>query len=206
MPPLPAAAENFLQLLTQGPPATLMSSLRKVRNPLVMSDETREKQLPPDLPGSNMKDPFTNYITMQVGDWVQLAIGSVFLLPIRAVSVILALLLAWLVAKIGLIGLTREEVECVVNGRRGWRRKLMTAFAYFGNIVFFVAGFRVKVKGKQASRKEAPILVGAPHSSFLEAVIMIMCESSPVSRLESKNAILISTIQQFYQSLYVDRY
>ena len=44
MPPLPAAAENFLQLLTHGP--TLMSSLRKqVRNPMEMRDEAREKQL-----------------------------------------------------------------------------------------------------------------------------------------------------------------
>ena len=143
---------------------------------------------------------------MEVSDWIQLAIGSIFLLPVRAVGVILALVLAWLVAKIGLVGLTQAEAETVTVGRTGWRRKVMRAYAWFGNIVFFVSGFRVTVKGRQASRAEAPILVGAPHSSFLEAVIMIMCESSPVSRLESKNAILISTIQQFYQSLYVDRY
>lgn len=224
MPPLPAAAENLLQLLTHGPPATLMSSLRRqVRNPLEMRDEAREKQLngnngaagdqaqPAAMDNkarnntSHPHDPFTNYITMEVSDWVQLAIGSIFLLPVRALGVILALLLAWLVAKIGLAGLTQAEAEAVTVGRTGWRRKVMRAYAYFGNLVFFVSGFRVTVKGRQASRAEAPILVGAPHSSFLEAVVMIMCESSPVSRLESKNAILISTIQQFYQSLYVDR-
>lgn len=225
MPPLPAAAENFLQLLTHGP--TLMSSLRKqARNPMEMRDEAREKQLNGNgnngaagdhTPSSTLADnsarnnsslaldPFTNNIKMEVSDWIQLAIGSIFLLPVRAVGVILALVLAWLVAKIGLVGLTQAEAETVTVGRTGWRRKVMRAYAWFGNIVFFVSGFRVTVKGQQASRAEAPILVGAPHSSFLEAVVMIMCESSPVSRLESKNAILISTIQQFYQSLYVDR-
>jgi len=221
MPPLPAAAENFLQLLTHGPPANLMSTLRKqVRNPLEMRDEAREKQLNNGQPnnqtkentpggvsdgGVNNNDPFTNYLNLEVRDWIQLTLGSIFLLPVRALGVVLALLLAWLVAKIGLVGLTKDEAESVVVGRTGWRRKVMRAYAYFGNLVFFVAGFRVSVKGRQACRSEAPILVGAPHSSFLEAVIMILCESSPVSRLESKNAILISTIQQFYQSIYVDR-
>ena len=43
----------------------------------------------------------------KVGDWVQLVIGTIFLLPIRALGVVLALLLAWLVAKVGLIGLSK---------------------------------------------------------------------------------------------------
>ena len=34
-------------------------------------------------------------------------IGTIFLLPIRALGVVLALLLAWLVAKVGLIGLSK---------------------------------------------------------------------------------------------------
>jgi len=233
MPPLPAAAENFLQLLTHGPPAlNLMSSLR-LRNPLEMRDETREKQLPPQpqpqqqqngtsnntttagngvtvtsfTTDSSKVDPFSNYVSMGRWDWIQLAIGTVFLLPIRALLLILTLLLAWLVAKIGLMGLSEEESSsaAAMKGRTGWRRKLMSAYAYFGYAVFLVSGFKVKVIGRQATRGEAPVLVGAPHSSFLEAVVMILCESSPVSRLESKNAILISTIQQFYQSLYVDR-
>jgi len=226
MPPLPAAAENFLQLCYTGP-THLMSTLRSKasgssgrNSPADEMDVAREKQLQNGNETSpmaaaenkndvqahpNNQDPFTNYITMEVGDWVQLVIGTIFLLPIRALGVVLALLLAWLVAKVGLIGLSKEEAESVVQGRTGWRRKLMRVYAGFGNLVFFVAGFRVSVKGVQASRREAPILVGAPHSSFLEAVIMIMCESSPVSRLESKNAILISTIQKFYQALYVDR-
>ena len=44
----------------------------------------------------------------------------------------------------------------------------MQWYRYFGYALFYVAGFRIKIIGKQATRKEAPILVGAPHSSFLE--------------------------------------
>ena len=50
----------------------------------------------------------------------------------------------------------------------GWRRQLMNWYRYFGYALFYAAGFRIRFIGKQASRKEAPVLVGAPHSSFLE--------------------------------------
>lgn len=62
------------------------------------------------------------------------------------------------------------------------------------------------MKGRQANRREAPILVGAPHSSFLEALIIIMCQSSPVSRHENEKAFLISACQKFYRTIFVDRY
>jgi len=43
----------------------------------------------------------------------------------------------------------------------------MKFYALFGRIVFWSAGFWITVKGKQASREDAAILVGAPHSTFL---------------------------------------
>ena len=81
----------------------------------------------------------------------------------------------------------------------------MSVYGWFGTIIFWAAGFRISIKGKQAPRSEAPILVGAPHSSFLEALIIYMCGSSPVSRHENKTAFLISACQIFYQAIFVDR-
>ena len=46
----------------------------------------------------------------------------------------------------------------------------MLWYRYFGYAIFYAAGFRIKIIGKQATRKEAPVLVGAPHSSFLEVI------------------------------------
>ena len=56
----------------------------------------------------------------------------------------------------------------VMDNFLGWRRKLLNWYRYFGHAIFYAAGFRIKIIGKQATRQEAPILVGAPHSSFLE--------------------------------------
>lgn len=54
---------------------------------------------------------------------------------------------------------------------------------------FFGMGFRVVVKGKQASCVEAPILAVAPHSSFFDAIACIEAGlPSTVSRSESLEA------------------
>ena len=172
-----------------------------------MMDEVREKQLENQENTQHQQpnvDPFTNEIYLTAWDKTVLFLGTIFIAPFRAVGVITALCMAWFVAKIGLIGISASE--CASNvGRRGWRRKLMDWYSAFGMLIFWAAGFRVKVKGKQASRAEAPILVGAPHSSFLEALIIYMCGSSPVSRHENKTAFLISACQLFYQAIFVDR-
>ena len=170
-------------------------------------DEQRERQLSPSGESFDQKcfDPFSNYVKMEAIDWIQVAIGTIFLLPVRALGVIITFGAAWLVAKIGITGLSEDELNPLTWGRTGWRRKLMNFFSFFGRMMLFVAGFRVTINGKQASRSQAPILVGAPHSSFLEGCIMIMCGGSPVSRHENRNAIVISTIQNFYQSIFVDR-
>lgn len=155
--------------------------------------------------GTECQDPFTNIIEMSRADWVMLALGTVFLLPFRALGVGALLVLAWVLSKVGMLGMSDEEIDSMAEGRRGWRRRLMSIFSLISYLIFVCAGFRVKVVGRQAGREEAPILVGAPHSSFLESLIIFMCRSSPVSRLESKDAFLVSAIQRFFQSVFVDR-
>jgi len=147
-------------------------------------------------------DPFTHEMYLTTKDWVILVFGSIFIAPVRAILVIFSLWSAWFVAKIGLFG--QDEMNCTVS-RTGWRLKLMSYYGWFGTIIFWAAGFRISIKGKQAPRSEAPILVGAPHSSFLEAMIIYMCNSSPVSRHENRTALLISACQIFYQAIFVDR-
>lgn len=181
---------------------TVNSVQLKMKNKLpAMTDERREKQI--DEHHYHV-DPFTNQIFLTVKDWIILILGTVLLAPFRAIGVVSGLVLAWFVAKIGLLGLSASEMASNVS-RRGWRRKLMNWYSNFGMLIFWAAGFRISIKGKQASRAEAPILVGAPHSSFLEALIIYMCGSSPVSRHENKTAFLISACQLFYQAIFVDR-
>jgi hypothetical protein len=62
------------------------------------------------------------------------------LLPFRVVGVVLTLCLSWLVAKIGLCGLTEDEVHSCLAQRSPWRVKLMKWYAFFGRLVFWSAG------------------------------------------------------------------
>jgi len=220
---------------------TVKSVQLKMKSKLpMMTDEAREKQIPPNdqlqngsptcistggtesntdstskpgfqssetqsnQPGqSAFIDPFTHDMYLTNKDWLILVFGTVFIAPFRAFAVIFTLVMCWILAKIGLYGL--DEEPSIIVSRKGWRLKLMNLYSWSGTLLFWSAGFRISIKGQQASRAEAPILVGAPHSSFLEALIIYMCGSSPVSRHENKTAFLISACQIFYQAIFVDR-
>ncbi len=188
--------------------SSVQLKMKKSGGMMVIQDEARERQLldhEEEQQFADAPNPFKNEITLSTKDWLILALGTVFLLPFRAVGVVLGLVGAWLVAKIGLWGLSQEEVNENTSSRKGWRLKLMHWYRWFGMLIFWAAGFWINVKGTQASRSEAPILVGAPHSSFLEALIIYMLGSSPVSRHENRSAFLISACQLFYQAIFVDR-
>ena len=51
---------------------------------------------------------------------------------------------------------------------------------------YLAGGMAITIRGRQASRKEAPILVVAPHSSFLDSCIVYATKmSSVIVRKES---------------------
>uniref|UniRef100_A0A023F8I1 Putative phosphate acyltransferase n=1 Tax=Triatoma infestans TaxID=30076 RepID=A0A023F8I1_TRIIF len=73
-------------------------------------------------------------------------------------------------------------------------------------LTYQAGGMSVVVKGKQASRKEAPILVIAPHSTFLDAVIVYVTGfPSIIVRTESGNNPWLGKIINYTQPIYVRR-
>lgn len=66
-------------------------------------------------------------------------------------------------------------------------RKLRTLVGYIFRSMYFVGSANyIKVKGVLSSPKEAPILVGAPHSSFFDALaVLISGPSSVVGKVEA---------------------
>lgn len=65
-------------------------------------------------------------------------------------------------------------------------RALKPLLCTLGICAYQAGGMSINVKGRQASRKEAPILVIAPHSTFLDAVIVYVTGyPSIISRRES---------------------
>lgn len=69
-----------------------------------------------------------------------------------------------------------------------------------GRYAYYAGGMHIRVKGKQAPRIEAPILVIAPHSTFLDAAIVYVTgfPSIIVRRESGMNPWLGSTLTVFF--------
>jgi len=74
-----------------------------------------------------------------------------------------------------------------------------------GYVAFWFLGFRVNIIGQQASRQEAPVLIVAPHSSFLDVFTIALCYASPVARIENSKTWFLWAPQAIGHTIFVDR-
>lgn len=73
-------------------------------------------------------------------------------------------------------GIAREGKDCNVERNRvkmyqTQHRSLTGPITFAARLFFRFAGYQVRVIGRKASAREAPILLFAPHSSFLDAFV-----------------------------------
>ncbi|KAI4893244.1 hypothetical protein NFI96_024941 [Prochilodus magdalenae] len=127
------------------------------------------------------------------------------LFPIRIALATLCFLLMWPIARLRLAGLSEEDRARPVRGWRQWLLHPIVLLLSRG--VFFFTGFLwIKVKGQQAGQKEAPVLAVAPHSGFLD--MLVLCVSglpTVVSRSENSKLPVIGALLEFNQSVLVSR-
>ncbi|MEQ2162001.1 hypothetical protein GOODEAATRI_015475 [Goodea atripinnis] len=117
-------------------------------------------------------------------------LGSI-LVPLRITLAALFFLIMWPIARLRLVGLSKEERARPVTGWRCW---LFHPIVWLlSRAVFFSLGFLwVKVKGRRADLKEAPVLVVAPHSSFLDMLVLCPTQlATVVSRSENTSLPVI---------------
>lgn len=87
----------------------------------------------------------------------------------------------------------------------GWRRSLKPLICFIGKMSYLAGGMAISVRGRQASRSEAPILVVAPHSSFLDSCIVYATRmSSVIVRKESMDNY-VGKLINYTQPVYVWR-
>lgn len=126
------------------------------------------------------------------------------LFPVRITLATLFFLLMWPIARLRLTGLSREERAKPVRGWRQWFFHPIIAF--LSRSVFFSMGFFcIKVKGRQATQKEAPVLAVAPHSGFLDMLVLSIAGlPTVVSRSENSNLPVIGGERCFRHWLSLD--
>ncbi|XP_058063193.1 lysophosphatidylcholine acyltransferase isoform X2 [Anopheles bellator] len=134
-------------------------------------------------------------------DKLKTALLTVFLLPFRVMLILVCLSMAWTLAHIGLFGLSAEDLR--TKPLSGWRRRLKLLLSEFAVLMYTCAGLGITVRGRQAARREAPVLVVSPHSSFLDAVIIYLTGlSSPLVRNADRN---LGKLIDYAQPIYVCR-
>jgi len=137
-------------------------------------------------------------------DKLVLCVAGVFLVPIRFFLALLVMLSAWLVSGLGLMFRDKEAFERRPQG--GWRglcREYM--YTSTSSVILACLGFRLKIEGEVADRDEAPVVICAPHTSFLDVFVIAVCRGSPVARIENSKTPGMSAIQTVGHTIFVDR-
>ncbi|XP_050970307.1 lysophospholipid acyltransferase LPCAT4 [Labeo rohita] len=149
--------------------------------------------------------PFVHEVNLSAARRIQGIILGIVLFPVRITLTTLFFLLMWPIARLRLAGLSEAERAEPVRGWRWWLFHHIMVF--LSRAVFFSVGFLwIKVKGRQAGLKEAPVLVVAPHSSFLD--MLVLCTTGlpvVVSRSENCKLPVIGALLEFNQSVLVSR-
>ncbi|XP_073946781.1 lysophosphatidylcholine acyltransferase isoform X2 [Choristoneura fumiferana] len=149
-------------------------------------------------------NPFVHKLELDnTYDKIKTAIFTVILLPFRVIVICYLIVTAWFLACIGLYGLSEEDLRR--QPMTGWRRALKPLICFIGKMSYLAGGMAISVRGRQASRKEAPILVVAPHSSFLDSCIVYATRmSSVIVRKESMDNY-VGKLINYTQPVYVWR-
>ncbi|CAH8676595.1 unnamed protein product [Schistosoma rodhaini] len=134
--------------------------------------------------------PFTYQCRISKLQYIKMYLLTVTIFPFRVLMVGLIFLLSLFISNIFTTGYSsKSHVKPICDFRRWLILPIVRMSARFA---FFLGGFHwIKVQGVRASRKEAPIMVIAPHSSFLDALIVVyLGMPSVVGKTESAESFV----------------
>lgn len=129
--------------------------------------QVRSKSLYPPA----VDNPFLQQTRISTWRWACTILLGTVLLPVRVSCIAVLFIFIWPVAALSTANLPTQPARPT----KSWQRNLTKpALRFLFQVVFFLAGFLVKVKGRRATRDEAPIFVTAPHSTFFDAIACVV--------------------------------
>eukprot|EP00090_Calanus_glacialis_P039376 TRINITY_DN68555_c0_g1_i1.p1 TRINITY_DN68555_c0_g1~~TRINITY_DN68555_c0_g1_i1.p1 ORF type:complete len:304 (-),score=73.66 TRINITY_DN68555_c0_g1_i1:145-1056(-) len=150
------------------------------------------------------QDCFSHKLDLSISDKIKFLLCSVILVPVRLCLALLVAFLIWFSSRLGL--LFKDPATWDDTPLQGWRAFFQNCmWTSSGYIIFYALGFRVKIVGQQAPRSTAPILIVAPHSSFLDVFTIALCSASPVARVENRSTPVLWAPQAVGHTIFVDR-
>ncbi|XP_018336785.1 lysophosphatidylcholine acyltransferase isoform X1 [Agrilus planipennis] len=150
-------------------------------------------------------NPFVHHLELEsTYEKLKTAFFTVILLPVRITIICLLLITGWLLASVGLWGLAEEDLrEKPLTGWRSSVRKFACRLIY---CVYKAGGINLKVRGNRCQASEAPIVVLAPHSSFMDSIVMVYMDApSIVAKGETSCIPIFGKLINFSQPIYVWR-
>jgi len=157
-----------------------------------------------DLKMTDPKNPFVYVLSLSYLQIIKVCVLGVTLLPLRLLIALISLTLATGLAVLGLKGLEKGDID--KSPFVGWRLAARNAICYILRFMFFCCGFNVKIVGKQASAKDAPILCVAPHSTFFDALaVAVMGAPSVVAKAETSTIPFWGSLISYTQPVLVHR-
>ncbi|XP_031785282.1 lysophosphatidylcholine acyltransferase isoform X2 [Nasonia vitripennis] len=180
----------------------IMEESGKLHNGRKDEDEILSEEQPVS---TDILNPFVHRLELDTTyDKLKTAFLTIALLPIRLMAITALVIMAWLLACVGLHGLSEEDLRRAPL--KGWRRKVVPWLCLLGRWTYQAGGMKIVVRGKQASRAEAPILVVAPHSTFIDGgIVYVTGFPSIIVRRESGLNPFIGKLINYTQPVYVWR-
>ncbi|XP_076750673.1 lysophosphatidylcholine acyltransferase isoform X1 [Xylocopa sonorina] len=156
--------------------------------------------------GTDILNPFVHRLELDTTyDKLKTAFLTVALLPFRLAAITALVIMAWLLACVGLLGLSEEDLRRAPL--TGWRRDMRIVICWMMRALFICGGFhQLKVKGRKAESKDAPVLALAPHSSFFDALpVVYLGGPSIVAKAETGRIPFFGKLINYTQPVYVWR-
>ena len=147
-------------------------------------------------------NPFVRKLSLTKWQKLQVFLMSFTVAPVRFILAFILFAITWLFAVIATAGADASKPAVSV------RKALYQLQQKLGRIILFVCGFHyMKVNGKRALYKDAPILLVVPHTSYWDVAVMFATSPLPcaLSKYENFKIPVFGTLMKAVQPILVHR-